>query len=301
MLNWKNFYNSFSVTVFSFFRGNIYIFSNPCYTDFNKNSLWRKICMQDKTVRLIHLLYRILVSVMIGVSGVLLIAACLTIYRSGGEQVYTPEKVAAAFSPVSLPIYITLALIAGSFFLELILPFPQKRPPVQKQHALLLKKQYEKVDMDLCNPELRQRLKHEQALRLLHLLISAGLLIAGCVVFLIYALNGNHFDDHNINHSIISAMWWLLPCAAVPFGYCVFTAYYCRSSIRRELELAKLAPKATTKKESPAPKTDRKMVYIRLAVLGLALGILVGGFVKGGTADVLAKAVAICTECVGLG
>ncbi|MBQ8769226.1 MAG: thioredoxin [Oscillospiraceae bacterium] len=48
-------------------------------------------------------------------------------------------------------------------------------------------------------------------------------------------------------------------------------------------------------------KADRKLLYIRLAVLGLALGVIVGGFVAGGTADVLAKAVAICTECVGLG
>ena len=257
--------------------------------------------MHNKKTKWIRWIYGIIVSIMTVISGLLLMAACLTVYRSGGEQVYTPEKVAAAFSPIALPIYITLGLIVGSFLLELFLPREKKRAPMEKQYALLLKKQYERSDMDLCNPELKLRLKSEQKKRLLHLILSAVLLIAGGAVFLIYALNGNHFDDHNINGSVINAMWWLIPCATVPCGYCIFTAYYCRASIRRELDLVKLAPKATKKAETPAPKADRKMLFIRLAILGLALGILVGGFVKGGTADVLAKAVAICTECVGLG
>ncbi len=257
--------------------------------------------MSNEKTRLIRLSYGIAVSVMTVVSGLLLMAACLTVYRSGGEQIYTPEKVANAFSPIALPVYITLALIAGSFLLELLLPVEKKRVPMQKQYALMLRNAYSRVDMGLCNPELKLRLKKEQQKRRLHLILSAGLLAAGSVVFLIYALNGSHFDDHNINGSIISAMWWLLPCMAIPFGYCVFAAYYCRKSMQQELDLVKLAPKATSKKEAPAPKADRKMLYIRIAVLGLALGILVGGFVKGGTADVLAKAVAICTECVGLG
>ncbi|MBQ2892667.1 MAG: thioredoxin [Oscillospiraceae bacterium] len=43
------------------------------------------------------------------------------------------------------------------------------------------------------------------------------------------------------------------------------------------------------------------MFYARLAILGIALVLIIGGYIAGGTADVLAKAVAICTECVGLG
>ena len=88
---------------------------------------------------------------------------------------------------------------------------------------------------------------------------------------------------------------------AIPFGYCVFTAYYSRRSIQKELELVKLAPKAVNKTESAPVAKENKLLYIRLAIFAVALLCLVGGFVAGGTADVLAKAVAICTECVGLG
>ena len=257
--------------------------------------------MDNKTTKLIRLIYGITLSAMCVISGLLLMAACLQIYQSGGEQVYTPEKVASAFAPIALPVYITLGLIAGSFLLELILPLEKKRIPVQKQYGVMLKKQYEKIDLPLCNEELKARLKEEQNNRRMHLIISAALLAADCVAFLIYALNGTHFDDHNINGSIISAMYWLLPCMTVPFIYCVFTAYYGRRSMQRELELAKLAPKAAKKAESAPAKPENKLLYVRLAVLVIALVCLVGGFIAGGTADVLAKAVAICTECVGLG
>ena len=76
--------------------------------------------MNNKAFKFIRLNYGIVVSVMTAISGLLLTAACLQIYRSGGEQIYTPEKVAAAFAPISLPIYITLALICGGFLLSFL-------------------------------------------------------------------------------------------------------------------------------------------------------------------------------------
>ena len=101
--------------------------------------------MNDKVIRLIRLIYGIAVSIMIAVSGLLLAARCLQIYQSGGEPIYTPEKVAAAFSPIAVPIYITLALIVGSFLLELLLPAEKKRLPIQKQYAFMLRRAYEKA------------------------------------------------------------------------------------------------------------------------------------------------------------
>ncbi|MBE5939024.1 MAG: thioredoxin [Lachnospiraceae bacterium] len=41
------------------------------------------------------------------------------------------------------------------------------------------------------------------------------------------------------------------------------------------------------------------MLRISLLVIGLAL--LIFGFISGGTADVITKAINICTECIGLG
>lgn len=47
--------------------------------------------------------------------------------------------------------------------------------------------------------------------------------------------------------------------------------------------------------------TSKNVKIIRLVLLSVAITILIFGFVTGGYADVLTKAVNICTECIGLG
>lgn len=259
--------------------------------------------MNSKAIKLLRLIYGIAVSAMTAVSGLLLMAACLQIYHSGGEQIYTPEKVAAAFAPIALPVYITLAMIAGSFLLAFLLPAEKKRPQVQKQYALLLRRAYERADMQLCGSELLADIRQEQKKRRLALILCLAVWVIGGIVFLPYACNGSNYSEelHLATDSIVAVIWLLIPCTLIPTICSIFAAYYSRASIRRELELVKLVPKAVNKPAPQVEKADRKLLYIRLAVLGLALGVIVGGFVAGGTADVLAKAVAICTECVGLG
>lgn len=259
--------------------------------------------MNNHAIKLLRLIYGIVVSTMTVISGLLLMAACLQIYHSGGQQIYTPEKVAAAFSPIAMPVYITLALIAGSFLLAFILPAETKRPPAKKQYALMLRKAYQKVDMQHCNPELLDKIRQEQKKRRLALALTLAVWVIGGAVFLPQACNSSNYSAelHLATDSIVAIVWWLIPCTLIPTGCSIFSAYYAQSSIRRELELVKLAPKAVNTPPSQIKMADRKLLYVRMAVLGLALGVIVGGFVAGGTADVLAKAVAICTECVGLG
>lgn len=41
--------------------------------------------------------------------------------------------------------------------------------------------------------------------------------------------------------------------------------------------------------------------FARIGVLALSLALIISGFINGSAADVLAKAVRICMECIGLG
>lgn len=257
--------------------------------------------MNKKAIKLLRLVYGIAVSIMTVISGLLLIAACLQIYRSGGEQIYTPEKVAAAFAPIAVPVYVTLGMIAGSFLLAFILPVEKKRIPVQKQYVLLLRRAYERADMTLCNPELLSQIQKEQTKRRLSLILSLVFWAIGSIIFLPYACSSGNYSEelHLATDSVIAAVWRLLPCSLIPTGFSIFATYYCRASVRRELELVKLVPKAA--EPCPTAQASCNLLYARLAILVIALVMTVGGFVAGGTADVLAKAVAICTECVGLG
>lgn len=138
----------------------------------------------------IRKVYGIALSVMIVVTGICLMAACICIYASGGDTPYSREAVTEAFSGIAFPVYLCLGMIAGSFILDFILPAGSKK--------------------------------------------TAG-------------------------------------------------------------------HKKTFKEQAVQMPVSRKTMLLRYSVLGVALVCIVYGFFAGGTADVLTKAVNICTECVGLG
>ena len=257
--------------------------------------------MNNKAIRLIRLIYGIAVSAMAVVSGLLLMAACIQIYHSGGEQIYTPEKVADAFTPIALPIYITLAMIAGSFLLNTLLPAEKKRTPAKKQYALLLRIAYKRADLLGCEPEQLTEIHRQQTLRRIVLALQFIPWAIGAAIFLPIACNPtNYHEDLTLaTNSIVAIAWWLLPCALIPTACSILAAYHSRATLRREWEIVKLAPKMT--EALPAKTSKNFLLYARLAILVVALAAIIGGYLAGGTADVLAKAVAICTECVGLG
>ena len=99
---------------------------------------------------------------------------------------------------------------------------------------------------------------------------------------------------------MIKAMYILLPCLAVSFAYSLFTAYFNEKSLQRETELIKQAPSAENTVE-PKFAPAQKLNILRFTLLAIGIVVVLFGFLSGGVADVLTKAVNICTECIGLG
>ena len=252
------------------------------------------------TKKTVHTVYGIVLSVSAVIAGICLMVACYGIYTSG-DKPFTHQSVAAAFSQIAVPVYICLALVIGGFILDIFLPSEKEKRKVQKQYPLILANLHKKADLDLCEGKLRTAILAEQKKRKTQLFISLGILAACSVVFLVYALIPSHFHQSEINTSMVNAMWWLLPCLAIPFGYAVFAAYYSNKSIQKEIELVKLAPRAVGAKPAPAPGKKSVLPCLRWGLLAVGIAILVYGYFAGGTADVMTKAINICTECVGLG
>lgn len=258
--------------------------------------------MTQERIKRIHLIYSILLSIALVIAGVCLMAACLGIYHSG-DQPFSRESVAAAFSKIALPVYLSVVMVAAGFLLDLFVPEAKKKSVPVKQYDLMLKRLHEKTDLDSCDESLRTAVTVQQRERKLHRIISGILLILGSAVFLSYAVNGSNYHQSEINASMIRAMYLLVPCMAIPFGYAVFSAFYSAASIRKELDLLKTAGTGKASRQTKAVNTgeEKRLAVFRFAVLALGVVLLVYGFATGGMADVLAKAVNICTECVGLG
>ncbi len=256
------------------------------------------------TKKRIHLIYSIVLGVMLVVSGLCLITACIGIYNAG-DRPFSREAVAAAFSGIAIPVYLCLALVAGGIILDGFFPVPRKNAAPDKQYPVILARLHSKLDMGACNDAACSAIEAQQKNRRLHKWISLILLVLGSVIFLLYGMNSHNFDQTDITGSMISAMYLFLPCLAVPFGYAVFCAYFTRRSLQKEIALVKAAiaegAQTSAKPQAQAKSRGRLLLALRYSLLAVGIAILIYGFFAGGTNDVLTKAINICTECVGLG
>ncbi len=256
--------------------------------------------MTEKHVKRLRLVYYILITAALIAAGICLIVACVGIYRSG-DHPFSREIVAAAFEGIALPVILCLGLIVTGFVLKLLLP-AKKKPAAPDRDLPTLRRLHAKTDLSGCDPTLTAAIQAEQRRRRLYRGVTLALLLVGSAVFLVYALNLDHFHQSEINASMIRAMWVLLPCMAVPFGFGVFAAYSGKRSVRREIALLKeaagAAPKATP---ASATQPRRWLTAVRCVLLAAGVALLVAGILGDGFMDVLTKAINICTECIGLG
>ena len=263
--------------------------------------------MSHETKKTIHLIYGICMTVVAIFAGICFIAACCYIYYTGVAndvpQIYTPAIVAEAFTKIAVPVYLCLALIIAGFILQLALPTEKKKLVPEKNLPLILQRLQAKTDLSKCDADLQESIAAEQKQRKFLCILSAALLAVGSVVFLAYTCNGSIWGG-NSTPTMVTAMYMMIGCLTAPLAFTIFTAYFNRKSIQQEIELMKKASAQAPKKaEAPAAKAPKRLLTtgIQLAVVAIGLTLLILGACNQGTADILNKAVAICTECVGLG
>ncbi len=263
--------------------------------------------MTKETKNRIHLIYGIVLSVVAVIAGVCFILSALNLYRTGlatDTQPYTLQTIAAAFSKIAVPVYLCLALVIGGWILNIVLPPEKKKPAIEKNQKLILQRLQAKTDLAACPQELRTSIEKLENGRKTQWIISGVLLAAASGLFLSYACNGSNWHETEFNTSMIRGFFALMLCLVIPFIYIVCTTFYCRKSLTKQIELMRQASTlAPYKGEKPSGKAKgcKLEPIVRYSVLVIAVGILVYGLCTGGTADVLAKAATICTECVGLG
>lgn len=246
-------------------------------------------------------IYNILHSASIIIAGVCLMAGCLSIY-SLGDGAYSRQIVAETFSKISLPVYLCLILTIIGFIWDFIVPSKPEKEKKFKPYAHLIDRLTAKKDLRNCDETLLNAIYKERKARKLHTLIRTIIICISGAIFLVYALNSNNYQT-DINASVIKAMWLLIPCLIIPCAYSVFTAYHNEKSLKKEIDLIKKAPAKNDVEEiqDNTSKSEKAVNIMRLALLFVGIGILLYGYFAGGTADVLTKAINICTECIGLG
>lgn len=258
--------------------------------------------MTNKNAKRIRQIYAVALSIVIAAVGICLISACVSICQLG-EHPFSREVVAEHFAPIAVPVWLCLGMIVVGFLLDWLLPEAKSNRVREKQNARTLQRLHSRIDLSQCDESLRTAVFACQNRRRAYRVVRTCLIVVCAVVFACYALNGSNFGDRTeITPSMIRAMYVLVPCCGVPFAWAVFTAYSSRASIEKEIELLKQAKPSGSPapRAEAAPKQDHARL-LRRVILAIGIVVLAYGFLTGGTADVLTKAVNICTECVGLG
>ena len=253
--------------------------------------------MTQHTNLWVRRIYFALITVALIVVAVLLMVQCVAIYRLG-DTPFTRESVATHFAPIAVPVYVCLGLVAAGITLSPILPAaPDSKPD---RDNVTLRRLQEKANLSDGSNELTRQVCAQRRLRNLHHSVTLILLTIGTAVFLWYSLDLSHFTVEDINGSMIRAMLLLAPCMGVPGVYAVITAFVCRRSIRKEIELLRTAPKGDGT-SAPTAHNEAWLPYLQGALLVIGVALVVVGLLENGAAAVLTKAINICTECIGLG
>lgn len=257
----------------------------------------RNVMSEDSTKKL-RKIYDILFTILLIVTGIALATACVQIYRSG-DRPFSPASIEQHFRSISLLVYGTIINIIFSFLLEIVIPKQKDRPKPIVHEEVLLERQLRKgVPIEQHADQVRK----ERKLRGRYGLMTAAIFILLMVFPVVYFIDIDHFTVVSLNRDVIVSLAVALIPGVTGLGLCLLCKQACAKSYLRELAVCKEAAKVGAV-STDVPKATRGLPVglLRLGIGIVAVVFIVAGILNGGASDVLLKAIAICTECIGLG
>lgn len=266
--------------------------------------------MTTQTKGRIHLVYGILLSVLILTVGVCFALSCISIYQSGASP-FTRESISTHFARIAIPTYICIAGVIGGAILSLALPVDGGKVKSRRDPEAALTKLAVRLDLDNCDEAVADSIRRERKWRRAVTVILWTLAGITLLPALAWCVNPAHFSIEDLNTDIKTAALFILPCAVVSLGLLTGERLLRHASVARETATVKAALVAVKGTAKPAEKANpdkknwvsdpRFMWGVRGAILAVGIVFVVLGVLNGGMADVLGKAIRICTECIGLG
>ncbi len=280
--------------------------------------------MTEHTKSIIKRVYKIFLTALTALLGVLFIVQIWSIFRSSETDPYTVEIVSKKFGQIAPFVWVwVISVVVGGVFWT-VFPDETEKPKAYVATQTALKRLYARFPQG----ENLEEVKIEKKIRLVAYVVCLGLCIASAVVCLVYLLDSSFTVKFNaeIFHAhdgVAARLASGLPWGIVAFLSAVSAELYADKSRKTEIEIVKAewakslkngetkgAGTQTTEKKGwkeklfekvPFLKTEKFVAVCRIAVAAVGVGFVILGICNGGMADLLEKAVAICTQCIGLG
>lgn len=266
-------------------------------------------------------IYGICLTVLTVVVAALFIIQIWLLFRATDKNPYTVETVSNRFSQIAIPFYLWLGAVVGGGALAYAFPEEEETPKVWVDPRITLQRLKGRLSQ---NGGGMVEVKRENTVRNAVWGVCAALSVAATVFAVIFLLNGAYtakFDTEFFKtHVEAEKMIKLFPIAFALLCACAGALIYQSYSIKKELALVKNAIAESAKRGEKLVKMEEKptlckkikgkfaflssektVLVLRVAVAVIGLGLFVGGICFEGTAEVLTKAINICTQCIGLG
>ncbi len=261
--------------------------------------------MSQKALKYTRIIICCALSLATVAAGVMFAVSCLNIYLSG-DRPFTTESISSAFAKIAVPVYVCIGAIAVGGISWLLLPHDEKKPRAILDKRAAIAKTEGKFELEKCSAESVEKIDSAKKKEHLLKIGAIALMIAFSIPAVVIALTNSRYSD-DYNQSIRSLCLLMLPWLTLMLGTGVAYTYLESFILDLRLKAARsaLAEAKSSGNIKEYVKKDcgcRKKAFItRIIVIVITVGLLVLGITGGGMADVLSKAVNICTECIGLG
>ena len=258
---------------------------------------------QNKTEKL-RRVYSVFLGIWTLFVGVLFVVQVWRIFLSGGG--FTVESVSVKFFEILVPFIIwAVAVVFGGVF---ALAFPVFEKPVAY------------IDPRSTLKKLKARLPQNDGdryalnARFVAWCVCFFIALACAIVAGVYLMNSFYEPVANVGflaeHEEAERIVRALPWVFAAFGVAIAVSFFDRYSLQKEIALVKSQIAENAKKgvivknkslQKPTQSNQRTTLFVRATIGVVAIVLIVWGIINGGMADVLGKAINICTQCIGLG
>lgn len=259
---------------------------------------------------------RIVLSVLLGISAVCFIVGACVIYFSTDRNPYTYESIASTFGYICVPVFLTIIAVIGGGILHLVIGEKEETVKGYREKSALVEATERRLNFAEIDEKYSHGISREKKIRRIHFILNLVLYAVAVIFSLVYSLIPANFTG-DYNASVISLTYILLAAFCIPVALTVARIILDSRSLEREFSLAKAGILAMKEKgvaflDSDATeksifldfiklKEKHITLYTRIGITTIAVALIFIGAFGGGMADVLAKAIKICTECIGLG
>ena len=175
--------------------------------------------MSNKTARIILITMGIVLSVLLVITGFLLMHACIAIYQSGNRP-FTPENIGKHFAAIQIPVYVTLASLVIGGLAYLFIPREEQKERIVPNRRAILQRFERRIDVS--DPQYAPTAQREHRLRTILRIATPFLCTVAALPALIYVFSFDHFTM-DYNASVINSMPYLLSSATLAVA--IATAY----------------------------------------------------------------------------